>query len=237
MKKKSILLFILSLITAQAYALEHSSKLWSGIDFDGPIGSVKHLHYNILTQFRFDAPDLRREQIVLRPSLYYEANNGITAWLGFDAIPTWQHGKDQSILERRLWPQVEFAHPLTDSVEIDFRSRYEVRWRKDSSQVANRFRQRVMLSKNFSSRDLKLKASDELLVFVKKADWVSQETIDQNRFYLGFSMPINHHCSIDVGYLNIFRSRRTENTMQHVFMVGLGVGFGETPQPYLTGVG
>lgn len=227
-------LALLSIVTS-SFALEQSTKLWGGIDFDGPFSKRSQWHYNFLSQMRLAMPGPTREQLVLRPSIYYVANDNWTLWLGCDAMPTWLDGRDQSVLERRIWPQIEFETPLNSLFNLDLRTRYEFRWRKDSSEQYQRFRQRIQLTKKLANHGAKLKISEEVLLNAKKADWSADETWDQNRLYIGFTVPLSKQFQIDCGYMNIFRPRENGSRVAHTVLFGLGVSFDTEPQPYLTG--
>lgn len=234
--KKWTLTLLLFWIATPSFALEQDGRCWCGADVDNTFTIDSDWHYNLYTQMRFDLSESNLQQIFIRPSIYRVLNHSVSIWLGCDAIPTWLHSVSESVTESRIWPQFEYEKPISQSVELDLRTRYEFRWLSVSNQRADRFRQRVVFSINNIFSNAKFNVFDEIFFNIKQSDWTANSTVDQNRVFVGLGFALNPMLNLDCGYMNLFRPRSNINRMDHICVVGLGYNLGSRPQPYLTDV-
>lgn len=215
---------LLAFVASQALALEQKPKAWFGGDLDAPLTFTKDWRYNFYVQTRFGDNTRKFEEFILRPSVYFPVNKDLALWLGYDFRGGISSSRVSAVREQRVWPQATYKRRFDESRTLSLRTRLEVRWRENSSQMAPRFRQRVEFTfDNLISHDVRLDIYDEVILSLHNAEWVQPQLVNQNRVFLGFVAPINHYSDIDVGYMNIYRPRSGEDRMDHVFVVAWGI--------------
>lgn len=223
---KQILLFLcLSVcLASSAAATTNRAKFWFGGDLDGSLSANKDWRFNAAVQARFGDNDSKFEQFILRPSLYYVVNKDFSLGFGYDFIPTVSSSRLSALLEQRVWPQLRYKYRLSSGHSLSFRSRYELRWFEGSSQMNSRFRQRVEYSiKDVIKPNIVFDIFDEVFLSLNNTNWVAAQTINQNRIFAGFVIPLERYSSIDIGYMNIFRPRTSQNSMDHVLLVAVSL--------------
>jgi hypothetical protein len=82
-----------------------------------------------------------------------------------------------------------------------------------------RFRERIYWTIPLTDRQ-SLVMSDELLINVKRAPWITTQTIDQNRVFLGVQQKLTPTLFINLSYLNQFLTTPNRE-MNHGIFVNL----------------
>ena len=225
-KKTSLYIFaglVISLISVSSYAFVSRYSNWLAFDFTGSFSKGSQWHYYVMNEARIPTNPARLENFFLKPSMYYKFNNSWSFWLGYDLIQI-NPGRINSNVEQRVWPQVMYKKNLTPKIVLGLRTRYETRWLESKSDVATRLRQRFGLTfKGWNDKNISLSITEELLFGIEKPVWVSDESLDQFRTYIGLGIPLNHLVTGKIGYLNLVRPRTPRNRYEHVLVATLSV--------------
>jgi hypothetical protein len=62
---------------------------------------------------------------------------------------------------------------------------------------------------------------DEIFVNCNKKNWISDNSISQNRAIVGVLIPLTKKITLEVDYINQYLSRPEKNTLSHVLYVEL----------------
>ena len=121
--------------------------------------------------------------------------------------------------EYRLWQQINFVSNNTVLGDFLFRTRLEERYPEFANNWSIRFRERIYWTIPLTDRQ-SLVMSDELLINVKRAPWITTQTIDQNRVFLGVQQKLTPTLFINLSYLNQFLTTPNRE-MNHGIFVNL----------------
>jgi len=116
----------------------------------------------------------------------------------------------QTGLIKEYRPTLQHMQQLSGrrNIKLSSRSRLEARFLEDSSDDSMRFRYllRGQMSLNSS---LSLILWDEAFINLTNDDWTGNRTVERNRLFVGFRIPITE-MSIEIGYLNQHIYRRSD---------------------------
>lgn len=237
MKRISLLLVFLAILLLRITCLASTvnrGMFWIGADFDGTFKQGEAWHYNGLIQPRLADTPSKLQQLFMGSSIYYEYDNGLSLWFGYNFIPTNGLNQPISFLEQRVWPQLEYVINATPHLNISLRTRFEYRWLSNSNQQGERLRQRLgFIIRNTNRFGVDYDIFDELFLNVNNAAWANH-TVGQNRVFLGLIFPVHKDFAIDIGYLNIYFPRPTVSLVDHVFILMLSTNFDGKVQIPLT---
>jgi len=224
-KLMKIIFFILLFLPLAAFSgVENREKIWLGLDVENQLKPNSKWHYDFFIQPRFASNQVILEQTIIRPALFYQYNDNWSYWLGYDFNPTIPRNTREINLEQRLWSQIEYDTQLGNQLKLSSRSRYEIRGYSQSDEMATRFRQRFEATIVGQNKfNISYDIFYEGFFRGKNADWVSNERVDQNRFYFGLEIPANKIMQFNVGYLNIFRPRNPVNRIDNILALGLSI--------------
>ncbi|MAZ39984.1 MAG: hypothetical protein CMF49_07665 [Legionellales bacterium] len=225
LKPQLVICWVLLLKMSAVFAgTNDSNGLWAGINIENRFQPNSKWHYNVLVQPRFINSQVMLQQVEVSPAIFYQQNQHWSYWLGYGLFPTTPQGTSQTYLEQRIWPQIEYDTNIGDRLKLSARSRYEIRQWSDSAQIATRFRQRFEATViGHNALNISYDAFYEGFLNVKNADWVTDERVDQNRYYLGIEIPTTATTVLNFGYLYIYRPREVESQAEHIFSIGLSV--------------
>ncbi|MFI5206312.1 MAG: DUF2490 domain-containing protein, partial [Candidatus Paceibacterales bacterium] len=65
--------------------------------------------------------------------------------------------------------------------------------------------------------------ADEVFINVTKPDWVTNNTFDQNRAFLGIDIPMSKKTYFEVGYLNQYEVKTNQNQVNNILYVAFNV--------------
>ncbi|CEK10652.1 DUF2490 domain-containing protein [Legionella hackeliae] len=194
------ILFILSLFILEClfiktvWALSTNEKVWSTIGFNTQIGNYV---YQIEPQLRVRDRPFLFEQLLTNFSGGYQYSPRWTMALGGTTVTT-KLNQGSNLQENRVWEQVLFTHEQTPWFTL--RSRLEQRTRADSNEWNYRFRERLTLRKKLTD-SLSLVGFNELFINVVQADWVTTQTLDQNRILISLDQQASKNLLVGAGYL------------------------------------
>jgi len=104
---------------------------------------------------------------------------------------------------------------------LSLRSRLEERDLERAHDVGLRFRQQLQLAMPLPDKPLTLFTSIEHYSNVRDTDWGARSGFDQLRTYFGLRMPVNEKLTLEVGYMNQWINRSTEDAVNHLAMLHL----------------
>jgi len=228
MSTRLLLCFILCLnllisITAYAQRFDQQAGLWTETYFYGHFFSDKFKYHTEL-DLRFKSDDPIFDQAVVRLSLGYVVNPDISLWLGYDFTPDYNVFVEKLEYEQRVWQQL-LVHLINHPrFKFDLRTRLEQRDDLDEGRVAWQLRQ--MLSVTFPS-EIRGKITpffaDEIFFNLNHPVWISEDTVSQNRIFIGILIPWKSDASFRVSYLNQILIGRQVKIMRHIIYVSLNL--------------
>ncbi|NBX84571.1 MAG: DUF2490 domain-containing protein [Gammaproteobacteria bacterium] len=213
--------FIL-LIGFSTFASAHISyfKTWTLYTFNG---QYDKLLYSVEPQFRMVDQNSGYQQFLF--------NTGLGTWLD----DKWQLWLGQTIVnnnsannitdditntisgEYRLWQQINLVSNNTILGDFLFRTRLEERHPEFANNWSIRFRERMYWTISLTDRQ-SFVIGDEFFVNVKSAPWITTQTIDQNRVFLGIQQKSTPTLSINLSYLNQFLTTPIQEMNHGIFI-------------------
>lgn len=172
-----------------------------------------------------------KQQILIRPSVFYLLNDQVKFHLGYTHIETYPYGEQPIPIrtpENNLWGQVTLDH-VAGSLHFSHRYRMEQRWtgkaitngadsELDGFIHKNRFRYRLTIKKSLTNKGLYAVIFDE--IWLNFGENTALNRLDQNWFYMGLGQSISDGIKIEMAYLgqNIRKSNGLQaewnNTLQ-----------------------
>lgn len=225
-----IVLFILifSCYTSFADDIQQNIGLWNNLIVGGPLTEDQVFEYFVESQLRLllDRNNIF-DQTIVNGGVGYRYQPDLSFWLG----NTWAiindpiDGPDQ---EGRTWQQINWSIFNNNSFSLLSRTRLEERKDFDEPQLAFRLRERVTL--NIPLQNLKKGYAfitfDEVFFNLNHPEWVANQTISQNRSFVGIEIPTSKRTSIDIGYLNQLLISSGFYQMNHFLYLNLNVNTG-----------
>lgn len=200
----------------------HHTKFWNSAGISGSISADKRVKYYFEPNLRFvDEPEIF-DRAYLDAALGYQLIPTLVLWLGTE----WESVKSSNdVIEHQLslWQQINWAFYSNTHFSLSDRTRMEERYRFTASGVSLRFRERVELEIPLGSeKKYSLVLNNELLINVNNPPWVSNTLMDQNRALLALRTRLNKQISFDIGYLNQYEYKST-NEQSNVVCLAVGI--------------
>ena len=219
-------LFLMLCFSVNANAMKNSARLWGAVQFSSPVFNSKSWEYRLELHARSQLNDSEkdRDSSILRLGVGHILNNRQTIWLGYDAVPSLEDDGGVNV-EQRLWQQLSWSVFENRKNQWQSRTRLEERKDEGSDDIAYRLRQRFTVSLNERLFWHAIPVIyDELFINLNRPSWVTTEVVDQNRFFLGIKIPIGKKSSLQIGYINQVQFKDSENQMNHILSISLGIG-------------
>jgi hypothetical protein len=223
MKKQVIIILLIgafcSHVQAQDREVARNNDLWflqlSKFYFENGFGLENELHLRLADWGG------EKQQILIRPSVFFTLNDAVTFHLGYTHIETYPYGEQAIAIrtpENNLWAQVTLNHEVV-GLQVAHRYRLEERWTGkvintagqpeiDGSLHRNRFRYRFTLKKSLSDKTY-LAAFNE--VWINFGENTGLNRLDQNWIYIGAGHKINKSLAIELGYLHQWLAKADGN--------------------------
>jgi len=218
---KFIIYILLLAITNSAYAeVERDDRIWLTYQADHRI--TQNLKAMIQIQPYWRDEGVHRDQITIRPGLYYQISNtvfiggGYTYNLGYS-------NRNQHTHEQRLWEDIGATLLEGSSYKIQERTRFEHRQFEHQGEMSTGLRQLVKLSIQLSP-DYVAIIADEAYFNLNKTTQV-KSGFDQNRLFLGVGRKILTTTNLEVGYLNQYVAMSSPDRMNHVIAINITQSF------------
>lgn len=212
--------FLLLATLNVANAAEEDGRAWLNLQANGSTG-IDHLRWYMELQPRYREELREREQVLIRPALYYQLDKMNSVWLGYAYVRTFT---DNPLTQRehRYWQQ--FAHEFAPIYGMRLRSltRLEQRTFEGTNDTGHKIRQRLMLNIPFENHvNLSTLISEEYHHNLNDTDYGARSGFDQNRLFAGLAWVINPRVLMETGYLNQYIRRNNEDAMNHVLSTTL----------------
>lgn len=208
-------------ISTTALAADDANGVWGIFSTSDNIqraGAKTRWRYGFDAQWRHSERGAGSDQYVLRPSLGYDLNPTMSVWAGYGYFLS-----DPSVgsnrYEHRWWQQFAWTAKRWDWGTLSLRSRLEERDIERASDIGLRFRQQLQLAMPLPSRPLTLITSIEHYSNVRDTDWGARSGFDQLRSYAGLRMPVGEKLTLEIGYMNQWINRSTEDAVNHLAML------------------
>jgi hypothetical protein len=202
MKKIIICLLLLS---SSSVAMQSSDKLWSSFTLEGNYGG---LVYQVEPQLRLVYDNHPFQQFLNNSGMGYQIKPAWQLWVGQTFSADSQDAVAGSLDEYRLWEQIVWNHQI-DRTQIFSRTRIEERKSLFFAEWAYRIRERIA-AHTAITKNISFVMSDEIFFNLNHANWITTQTLDQNRAYIGIEQALSENKFLSVGYLNQYLS--TKNT-------------------------
>lgn len=202
----------------------HQPQSWNSVQLIGPIASSEKWSYFFKEEARFDLHDEHVfDESVTDWAICYDALAYLRCCLGTSIVVSTKENPDEVTKEQRFWPEITWRAKQTDRYKIISRTRLEIRNNFARSGVALRFRQKVIVHFLNDSRRIHPFWYDELFINLKKPAWITRNTVDQNRFFIGVKVKHNAILSWELGYLNQIKFGDSANLMNHVGIFAINI--------------
>ena len=215
--QKGLTILILFFLTSVSFAqtVDAPTNLWFTMLNEIKLKNAWSI--TMETHERFANPEFEQGQFLLRPSIDYRFNDGLTASFGYSFInvqPYAPYSLPITRNENNLWEQLLFRFSI-GKVQIQNRLRQENRWvpsivntgagpQLGANEYANRFRFRWTARRDF------LTFSDEKALFIQVFDelwlgqnkWLVPNKLSRNWFYAGLGFSFSNKSNFQIGYMN-----------------------------------
>ena len=209
--------------------VQQNSKLWTSLIVGGPLTEDQTFEYYVESQARFvENRDDKFDQVAGGGGIGYRYTPNLAFWFG-DSWTTTNDPIEGPNHENRIWQQVSWNAINNDSFNISTRTRLEQRKDLNEPEWAARLRQQVTLRVPIK----KLKQGyffvtyDEIFFNLNHPQWVSGQTVSQNRGFIGIAIPTSKRTSLEVGYLNQFLFGNNSDQMNHFLYLSLRIKLAE----------
>lgn len=215
---QGVLGFVLGFSALQAVATsaEEDGRAWLNIQANGSTG-VDKLRWYMEVQPRAREELREKEQLLLRPALYYAIAPKTSAWLGYAYVRTYV---DNPLVQRehRVWQQLLHEFAPVAGMRVRSHTRIEQRMFDGSSDTGHKFRQRLTLNIPWKDHPtLSTLIFDEYHHNLNSTDYGARSGFDQNRLFAGVAWVTSPKTLVEIGYLNQYINRKNIDAMNHVF--------------------
>ncbi|MDF1795001.1 MAG: DUF2490 domain-containing protein [Coxiellaceae bacterium] len=217
-----IVLFIFSCVV-YAGSAEQQFMQWTDLAWQNftPSGT----DYTVEMSNRFLDQRPTYHQGLLRAGVGHSFSSNVAAWVGYAFVPTQPVGTDHFIYEQRSWQQLSWTAVSKPHIGIILRSRLEQRFPNNHGPTAWRLRQRILFDKgevlDFLPEYFSPVVYDEIMFNLNHPQWVGNNTLNQNRIFIGVSTPIKHKLVLQVGYINQYIFLNPIDVDNHIFSLSL----------------
>lgn len=217
-----IFLLLLAVNQSQAKSTAQRGKLWLTAEKKDTFTNNEKWSYLLQLDARFADNETVYEEGKLRAGLGYQALPTIKMGLGYDWIPKIARDSTQVRYEHRFWQQLNWRLAKNQQRRILSVTKLEERKDEGEPQWAMRLREKLQVTfpQKINNRYTPI-ISDTVFFNLNNPDWVSDDTFDQNRAFIGVSVPITTETSFVIGYLNQWKVREPSNRMNHVLYLAL----------------
>jgi len=202
--------------------MDQRAALWADIDVRGYFKNSEKWKYFFQHQTRIDTDTQVFETAFIRGAIEYLIKPTMSVWLGYDFRGLMNNTNNRLEYEQRVWEQFLIFVINTDNLILALRSRFEQRDDLNERGTALQWRQMISikLRKKIRNRITPI-IFDEMFFNLNHPVWVSNDTLSQNRVFIGIIIPNKRKtltCSI--GYINQLILTQPRNIMSHNLFIG-----------------
>ena len=228
----------LCLILSSTVCAENAAEdfyTWAGFEMTGDMPEknpyLKNFKYKLFMQGRFGDHSSQFTQGLIRSGIGYNFNHKVTAWLGYDWVPTRRPLALNPFNDHALWQQLSVRNDYSFGAVIS-RTRFEQHFLDipGSTDVAQLFRQMIKLSIPMPavSSQISFVTWNEIFANMNSTDTGRKSGFNQNRAFAGLGYSISKSKLLEVGYMNQYINRPNSprpDQMLHVLSVTLLLNF------------
>lgn len=229
------ILCLISISTVYAENVVEDFYTWAGFEMTGKMPAnnpyLRNFRYKLFMQGRFGDQSSRYTQGLIRSGVGYGVNEKITAWIGYDWVPTHRPLALRPFNDYALWQQLSVKEDYSFGTIIS-RTRFEQHFLDipGSKDVAQLFRQMVKLSipLPYVSPHVSFVAWNEIFANLNSTDVGRKSGFNQNRAFAGMGYAISKNKVLEIGYMNQYINRPHNprpDQMLHVLSVTLLLNF------------
>lgn len=210
-------MFLLIAFSCNA-ATTQEIKFWGAISALDRFTETSPWAYYLEAEGRFNFSEQGFSDAPLRVGIGYYIMPNLSFWLGY----YYSFDNYSSKNENRLWQQILWDVVKRQKFQITSRTRLEQIERKDESQIVWQARERLMFlfPQVFSTKFIP-QIGDEVFINCNKPNWISNNSLSQNRAIVGVLIPLTKKMTLEVDYINQYLSRPGKNTLSHVLYMEL----------------
>lgn len=214
-----ILISILFIFPSLSSATINREGIWAGLFTTKSFEDNKKLLYLLGGQLRLNLDEQNRNTINLRYGLGYQFNQNWKALAGYHVFI--KTPDDQwRVVEQRIWQQLNGTLKRTNEWFVNSSYRLEQRFVQGQSSMAWRLRSRLQLFRyNPSLKKINPFIADELFFNLNQTDFTTPYAVNQNRLFLGVTLPQNNNQRLNIGYLNLLVFKQPQNVMRHILFI------------------
>jgi hypothetical protein len=220
-----LLIGLLLLPTISVAETKEQTKSWSMAIITGPLSADKRIKYYLQPQLSLIDDKYKIHSLFGYVGVGYQLDSYKIIWLmnGYSWIKQSNGGirHIDTIREQLNWNMSEVCMPYASSI-----TRLEQRKNLDEPTWNFRLRQQILLRLPFESwPGHALVTFDEVFLNLNNPKWVHATSFfDQNRFFIGIGTTITPEVEFDIGYLNQYVFKNTDE-MSNVLQMRLNVNF------------
>lgn len=217
------IILLLTLMAHTAVALENQFKVWAQYQYAGEFKTNPKIKKEFETQLRFSREGKNGlYTLLLREGLGYEIGPAVNILGGYEWDLFFKEVNHETTTshENIIYEQASWSY----SPALNFRTRLEQRQRQDQAVWNARWRiKAVSISQTDWFDKLQPMISDEVFLMLNHPEWVTQNTFDQNRLFVGFQIRMKETLWWQIGYMNQYVERNHQNgsTMNHILSLSL----------------
>lgn len=210
------ILFVCCECPFTAHSLVQQTKQWTNLNFNGGFLDSQNIKYLLEIESRYNLEFHKLDEGIIRSGLGYQYASEIVFWFAYE----WNSHNQVSGRDHvdRLWQQIVWRMVHQENISIISRSRLEERTQQNEPQWNDRFRQRIRLE--FAKlKNITPILSEEVFFNITKPPWVANKTFEQNRFFVGIDILTSPSCIVELGYLNQYQFRTSQNQMNNILLL------------------
>lgn len=194
-------------------------KSWIGLELVAPLDDCKKYYFDFFPQTRTNWTDGVYDETHTEVSFGDKVLPNLSFWFGYTSVAPGVVRKENDLWQQILWV-------MADNKCINFTSRTRVEERRTTSQPewADTLRQKfIILLPNAINKNIMPLISEEIFINLNHPVWVNRQTINQNRAFIGFRVPLDKHVNFDIGYMNQYVLTNTVNQINHIIFLTLNI--------------
>lgn len=223
MYQRMLIVIILAFFSCRAFALDNTFRVWLQYQYAGRFEFNPDIKREFETQVRMSRLGKNElDMLLLRGGVGYEVMPAVNVLGGYEWNMAYRTADNNDIVshENMLYEQVSWSFSPT----LNFRTRLEQREKsnQDTWNVRVRFKA-ISIAQTPLFANFQPMISDEVFILLNHPDWVTENTFDQNRLFLGFQVRMTPSLWWQLGYINqyIQRNHNTGSSMNHIASVSL----------------
>jgi hypothetical protein len=217
MRSQRLSLLMVCLLFFLPLSAAGQAEFWPGVTVTGTMKNHHEIKYWLNTQERFSIPPDSFLQAILEAGLGYQSNPFMSSWLGY----TFSSTRDAQItgVDRtsRLWQRIIYDAVNSNQFALTLTTRLEEGTRHGTSGIGIRFRQKFYFAFPGESKKITPEISEEIFLNITHPAWINDNnTVDQNRLFIGVRINARSNLSFDLGYMDQYQVSNSGNTNNNI---------------------